>query len=94
MVRPHINQIVFSIKDFDDSKEELFKAVSKQLELLLTAGYIAVVRYDEPGVGIVSIEYEHNEYLEYWGGYSPIWITQEEEDQIITMRETPSYERT
>ena len=41
--------IVFSKKD-RESKTELFERVGEQLRLLLDAGYIAVVRYDEPGL--------------------------------------------
>ncbi len=80
------NEIVFCKKN-EETKEELFQRVSKQLELLLEAGYIAVVRYDEPGLGIIVIEFEHDERLEYWGCSQPMWVTPEEADKIICMRE-------
>lgn len=70
------NHIVFTIDNFD-SKEELYIAVAKQLQLLLDGGYITVVRLDE--TDIVVIEFEHDENFGAWGCANPVWITQEEE---------------
>lgn len=78
--------IVFSLDNYEN-KDELFDVLAKQLRLLLDAGYLAVVRYDEPGLGIIVIEFEHDEYLEYWGCTKPMWVTPEEEEQIICSRE-------
>lgn len=78
--------IVFSLDNYEN-KDELFNTIAKQLQLLLDAGYLAVVRYDEPGLGIIVIEFEHNEYLEFWGVNKPMWVTPEEEDEIVLRRE-------
>lgn len=80
-----LNEIVFS-RGKDETKEELFQRVGEQLKLLLEAGYLAVVRYDEPGLGIVVIEFEHNEYLEPWGGNVPMWVTSEEYEGVWRIR--------
>ena len=72
-------QIVFTKEDYEDYVDKLFEAVASQLKLLLTAGYVAVVRYDEPGCGIIEIQFEHDEWLDAWGGYMPIWINEDEE---------------
>lgn len=81
-----LNEIVFLRKD-DETKEELFQRVGEQLKLLLEAGYLAVVRYDEPGLGIVVIDFEHNDILDDWGCVQPMWVTPEEADKIVCMRE-------
>jgi len=81
-----VNEIVFCRKD-DETKEELFQRVGEQLKLLLGAGYLAVVRYDEPGIGVIVIEYQHDENLDYWGCVQPMWVTPEEAEKIICMRE-------
>jgi len=73
--------IVFSKKE-RESKAELFERVGEQLKLLLEAGYIAVVRYDEPGIGVIVIEYQHDENLDYWGCAAPIWLTPEERESV------------
>ena len=85
-------QIVFCKENYNDNVDELFNVVSKQLRLLLDAGYIAVVRYDEPSFGIVVIEYEHDEHEDAFGCANPVWITAEEEEMILNSREEPGGE--
>ena len=81
----YCEKITFAKKD-KETKEELFQRVGTFLNMLLEEGYIAVVRYDEPGLGIVVIEFEHDEGLEYWGCNNPMWITSEEADEIWARR--------
>jgi hypothetical protein len=81
-----LNEIVFS-RGKDETKEELFQRVGEQLKLLLEAGYLAVVRYDEPGLGIVAIDFEHDDTFESWGCVQPMWVTPEEAEEILDMRE-------
>ena len=83
MIEKKFQQVVFCKKD-EETKEELFNRVGEQLKLLLEAGYIAVVRYDEPALGIIVIEFEHNEYIEgAYGNAMPIWLSSEEQDTVI-----------
>lgn len=84
-------KIVFAKKD-RETKEELFKKVGAQLQLLLDAGYYAVVRYDEPGLGIVVIEFEHNDFLEPWGSNIPMWVTSEEYEGVWRIRDEKNKE--
>lgn len=79
-------QLVFS-KDSYESKEEFFNVIAQQLKILLDAGYVAVVRYDEPGLGIVVIEFEHDENLDAWGVANPVWITEDEEIYLSNRNE-------
>ena len=88
MKNDRYSQIVFTKGDYDGDIDKLFEAVGTQLKLLLNAGYVAVVRYDEPGLGIVEIQFEHDEYLDPWGGYTPVWITEEEEQLIMNKEES------
>ena len=71
-------RIVFCMDEFGGTKEGLFEAVAQQLRLLLESNHVAVVRYDEPGLGIVIIDFEHDEYFDAWGIANPYWITEEE----------------
>lgn len=79
-------KIVFAKKE-EETKEDFFNKIGEQLKLLLDSGYIAVVRYEEPGLGIVVIEYEHDDNLVYWGCAQPMWVTPEEGEGIILIRE-------
>lgn len=78
--------VVFQQKE-NETKEKFFQRVGEQLRLLLEEGYLAVVRYDEPGLGIVVIEFEHNDLLEYYGCSQPVWITPKEEEELAHIRE-------
>ena len=72
-------RIVFCMDEFGGTKEGLFEAVAQQLKLLLESNHVAVVRYDEPALGIVVIDFEHDEhYGDVWGIANPYWITEEE----------------
>lgn len=80
-------EIVFSVQDFDGGKEEMFNTVAQQLKILLDAGYLAVVRYDEPGLGIIIIDFEHDEHFDAWGIANPVWITEDEEIYLANRNE-------
>lgn len=77
--------IIFKRAEYETT-EELFKRVGKQLELLLEEGYLAVVRYDEPGLGIVVIEFNHDDHFDPWGGYMPVWLNEEEEEEFCCLK--------
>ena len=77
--------VVLARKD-RETTEELFKRVGKMLEMLLHEGYTAKVRYDEPGLGVVVIEYAHDNNLEYWGGSNLVWLNEDETDLIEVQR--------
>lgn len=82
---PKYSQIVFDKKNFAN-EIDMFVEIGMQLCILLKQGYAAVVRYDEPGLGITVVEFEHDEHLEYWGGSTPMWVTAEEVNEILTRR--------
>lgn len=82
---PKYSQIVFSKERFTN-EVEMFTEIGKQLQVLLHQGYIAVVRCDEPSIGITVIEFEHDEYLEPWGCSAPMWVTEEEFEEILNKR--------
>lgn len=72
-------QIVFCKDDYNGDKDKLFQVITTQVRILLDAGYLVIVRYDEPELGIVVVEFEHNEYLDPWGAAYPVWMTEDEE---------------
>jgi len=86
MIQKYHETITLAKKDVE-TKEDFFQRISKQLELLLEEDYVAVVRYDEPGLGIVVIEFEHDNNLDDWGCTRPMWVTPEEAEKIVCMRE-------
>ena len=71
-------QIVFSQDDYNNDRDKLFDVVKDFLRIILDSGHVAVVRYDEPGLGIVEVQFDHDEKNEAWGGYYPEWIDYEE----------------
>lgn len=74
------NSIVFC-KDSYKTETEWKIAVSNAVMLLLDAEYIMTVRYDEKGLGIVVIEFEHDDRT--YGGAYPYWLEPEEIEQVV-----------
>lgn len=82
----HHETIVFQKKE-NEFKEEFFQRIGEQIRLLLEEGYLVVVRYDEPGLEIVLIEFGHDNHFVNYGCSQPVWITPEEEEYLISMNE-------
>jgi hypothetical protein len=67
-------------RDNYKSQYEFEQAVKATVMLLLNANYIMTVRYDEPELGIIVIEY--NPADESWGCDYPHWMSAEEYESI------------
>lgn len=78
-----MNNITLSQKNYA-TEEEFFNAISTAVKLLLQAGYIMTVRYDEPGLGIVCIEFENEDRR--MGAPYPYWLTNEEQELVDDYR--------
>lgn len=63
MKEKRYNQIVFCKDNYDDNEYIMFETIGQQLHILLKNGYIAVVRYNEPSLGVAVVEYENDESL-------------------------------
>lgn len=68
-------------RDNYKSQEEFEQAVKTTVMLLLDADYIMTVRYDEPGLGIICIEYNHAD--ESFGCHYPHWLSVEEYESVV-----------
>ena len=55
--------------------------------LLLDANYETTVRYDEKGLGIVVIEFDHDRNLAY-GNSLPYWLSPKEFESVVWDDET------
>lgn len=68
-------------KDNYNTREEWEDAIKKMIMSLLDNRQIMTVSYDEPRLGIVVIEFNHDS--QEFGDYYPYWLLPEEEEQII-----------
>ena len=75
----NVNSIVIC-KDRYNSQEEFENAIKDAIMVLLSNDYIMTVRYDEKGLGIVSIDYDYDD--QQLGGSYPYWLTPEEFDNV------------
>ena len=75
-----VNRIVI-FKENYDTNDEFENAIKSAIMLLLNAGYVMTVDYDEKALGIVCIDYDYSN-PEY-GGYLPYWLLPEEEETVI-----------
>lgn len=74
-----VNCIIICKDDYK-SEQDWKQAIADAVMLLLNANYIMTVKYDEKGLGIVSIEYDYN--CPSMGGPFPYWLLPEEFDMI------------
>lgn len=74
-----VNELVLC-KDNYSSQEEFENEIKNAVMLLLNANQIMTIRYDEKGLGIVSIEYEHDD--QSYGDYYPYWLLPDEVESI------------
>lgn len=70
--------------DAYETKEEFWKAVSDQLRLLTDQDYYALFRRDD--LEVYVIEYEHDPHAEEWSDNRFMYVTSEEEDEVIFNR--------
>ena len=68
-------------KDNFSSREEWEDAIKKMIISLLDNRQIMTVCYDEPGLGIVVIEFNPDQ--QDWGCRYPYWLSPSEEESII-----------
>ena len=71
-------------------KSDMFEALGALIKILLDAGYIMTIRYDEPGLGIVVIDFNYAD--EEFGGPYPYWLEPEEQEQILWRDDDDEYE--
>ena len=75
-----VNQLVLCREDYK-STFEFEETLKNSIMLLLNAGYIMTVRYDEKGLGIIVIEYDYDD--ESFGGRYPRWLLPDELESVI-----------
>ena len=71
-----VNELVLCRQNYD-SQEVFEDEIKKAVMVLLNANQIRTIRYDEPGLGIVAIEYQS------YGDYYPYWLLPEEIESVI-----------
>lgn len=74
-----VNNIIIC-KDQYKTQEDFENAIKKAVMVLLDNDYIMTVRYDEPGLGIVCIDFENAD--ESTGGAFPYWLTPEQWESV------------
>lgn len=78
MIDKRFDAIEFSTSNYNGDNDKMFEAINAVIRVLLDGQYIVVVRYDEPGLGVVIVEFGHDDRLDYWGVPNPMWLTPEE----------------
>ena len=67
----------------DHKTQEVFEdAVKRAIMVLLENNYIMTVRWDEPGWGILRIDYGHDD--QSLGANYPYWLSPEEIESVIS----------
>ena len=85
-----VNSIAICKEDYG-SAEEFKNTIRDTVMLLLDANYETTVRYDEKGLGIVVIEFDHDRNLAY-GNSLPYWLSPKEFESVVWDDETNTEE--
>ena len=75
-----VNRITIC-RDTYETQEDFENAIKKAVMVLLDNNYIMTVRYDEPGLGIVCIDYEYSD--QSFGCDYPYWLSPTEWESVI-----------
>ncbi len=75
-----VNSLVIC-RDNYSTREEWEDAIKKMVMCLLEARQIMTVHYDEPGLGIVAIEFNPDD--QSLGADYPYWLSPEEVESVI-----------
>lgn len=72
------------VRDKYKNEFEMWESISLFIQMLMINDNICTIRNE--GVVIV-VEYGHNEYLDYFGGPSPVWLEEDEQELLYSYRE-------
>ena len=75
-----VNRITIC-KDKYKTQDDFENAIKRAVMLLLENDYIMTIKYDEPALGIVCIDYNYADRS--FGTEYPIWLNSEEEEKIL-----------
>ena len=68
-------------RDTYKTQEDFEDAIKKAVMVLLDNNYIMTVRYDEPGLGIVCIDYNYADRS--YGHHYPYWLSPTEWESVV-----------
>jgi len=80
---PDVNQLVLC-RDFYKDDVEFWSQVGQAVKLLLNAENILTIRFDEKGLGILSIEFNPDDVI--LGYAEPHWLTLDEWELVTDFR--------
>ena len=75
-----VNELVICKENYKTT-DEFKNAIRDAIMLLLNAGYIMTVDYNEKALGIVIIRYDYSD--ESYGRRYPCWLLPEEEETVV-----------
>ena len=67
-----------------ENEFEMWESVSLFIQMLMINDNICVIRNEGE---VIVVEYEHNEYLDRFGGPSPVWLEEDEQGLVYDYRE-------
>lgn len=79
------NEIVFYKDLYDNSRDKMYQAITKQLMILMENQYVCKVYDDDRD--IVVVQFEHDERKDYWGGLDLCWLTAKEVERLRAEKE-------
>ena len=82
-VKKNCESMVF-IKDKYRNEFEMWESISLFIQMLMINDNVCTIRNEGE---VIVVEYGHNEYLDYFGGPSPVWLEEDEQGLVYNYRE-------
>lgn len=72
------------IKDKYRNEFEMWESISLFIQMLMINDNVCTIRNEGE---VIVVEYGHNEYLDRFGGPSPVWLEEDEQGLVYEYRE-------
>lgn len=72
------------IKDKYRNEFEMWESISLFIQMLMINDNVCTIRNEGE---VIVVEYGHNEYLDHFGGPSPVWLEEDEQELVYDYRQ-------
>ena len=71
------------IRDKYKNEFEMWESISLFIQMLMINDNVCTIRNEGE---VIVVEYGHNEYLDRFGGPSPVWLEEDEQELVYDYR--------
>ena len=76
--------LIFCPDAYQGNTLDMWQDISKFLEIVIKNENICTIKQED--FGIIVVDYEHDESIDYWGVCQPLWLTPDEQEAVEQYR--------